>query len=174
MTKRISDHANPATQTEFEKREAQIYQSTNVKELRSAYREFLRPLRSQGNLVDMLALAGPAQLVSLTLRGYEMPDARTRYESGQVLLALDEVLNSINVRESITEQYWLMMAQQREVLLDQIEADIEALVDSAMPEEETKKREQVLYKLHKLVYQRTEQAIRKLVGVEQGSASFAS
>lgn len=145
----------------YEQRELAIYQAQTATELRAAY----AGLTGQGgthilNVRKMYELAGPAALVTLVLRGYELPDAATRLESNRALLTLATHLEAMTPRERLTEQFWLMLAQQQDVLLSHIENDLEALMNGGPRAGET---EQVLMRLHTLLRSRTAQVIDELL-----------
>ncbi len=157
-------------QTMFEDLELGVFQSTNVNELDEAYRTFssLSP-RQQEQLIEY---AGAARVVALALRGYELPDARTRSRSSQFVLQLGQILDR-GSDPVASEQFWLMLAQQQEILLAQIEADLEALQRSSLTGEETKRRTDSLGQLHNLLRRKADEVVRTVFATDITAAASA-
>lgn len=145
--------------TLYEDIELGVYQSTNVNELDAAYRSFLD---LSTNLQQQVAdEAGPARVVSLALRGYELPDAQTRYRSSEFIIQLSRMFD-VASDPLKSEQFWLMLAAQQGILLERIEADLDALQRSSLDQAETKRRRTTLGKVHKLLRRKADEVVRSL------------
>ncbi|MBI4032322.1 hypothetical protein HY374_01310 [Candidatus Berkelbacteria bacterium] len=157
----------------YEQRELAIYQAQTAAEFRAAYDALTGQDGTHTyNVRGMYEQAGPAALVTLALRGYELPDAATRLESNRVLLTLATHLEVLEIHERLTEQFWLMLAQQQDVLLEHIEDDLEALVNGASEGGET---EQILTALHTLIRARSAKVVDALfAGQPQPHFAFGS
>lgn len=155
----------------YEDIELGVYQSTNVKELEQAYKSFLT--LSDFDQKNVVMFAGPARIVALALRGYELPDAPMRQQSSSFVLGLNQLFESTSSIVT-AEQFWLMIAQQREILLERIEADLEALQRSSLSEEATKQQVTTLGTLHKLIRKKSVQATASIFATELVPASSLS
>lgn len=137
--------------SELEQKELDILHSLNARDLGLAYKKFASFLAKDSEARESLS---PASLVSLTLKGYEIPDAETRLESNQIIGKIDNLIDG-----SQREQYWLMIAQQREVILSKVEDDIEALAESRMAKSKTERAKTVLADIHKIIRKRTDEVV---------------
>lgn len=145
----------------YEEIELAVYQSTNVNELETAYQMFRTSDRSMK--LSMISAAGPARVLSFALRGYELPDAETRAASSQFVVELSALLDSASVsHQPLKEQLWLMLAQQQEILLSSIEADLEALYRSARESEQMQKQRAMLGNLHVMIRRKSQKAVTQL------------
>ncbi|MCA9388703.1 hypothetical protein KC644_02970 [Candidatus Berkelbacteria bacterium] len=144
--------------SKFEEKELQILHSSNDSELNTAYNGLFSLLNDEAGSLRELA---PATLVGLVMKGYEIPDNKTRLESNLAISKLDSLLNG-----SQEEQFWLMIAQQREVILEKIEQDLEALVESKMSKVKTEKAKKLLGQTHKLIRERTDEVVDGLFSLE--------
>lgn len=164
----------PSTQdlrTLYEEIELGVYQSTNVKELDLAYQTFLKlKAADQQSITDF---AGPARVVSLALRGYELPDAQTRNRSSEFVLELSQLFDTGSNAKS-AEQFWLMLAQQQGVLLQRIEDDLDALQESNFDQFETQKRVKTLGKFHKLLRSKADAVVKELFETTDSLAPIPS
>jgi hypothetical protein len=148
----------------YELNESQLLQAETVDQLSSALEAFTDNHLGIHNLMQMYQLAGPARVVSLALRGYELPDAVARYHSSNALLAIDAVLQQVDRRGELAEQVWLILAAQQDILLQQLENDLEALYeadDSAV----VKDQRDVLGRVHSLLRKRSNIAIEHMFEV---------
>lgn len=144
----------------YEVFETAVIQSTDVNELKNAYRMYAS-LTPQDRIA-LLAYAGPARSVSLALRGYELPSFQARLTSSEFLLSLLNDLSERSVPRSLREQIWLVLAQQRTVLLGTLEEDLEALQYSALEPKATEAWHQTLTRLYHRIRTRSQRAIRHL------------
>lgn len=151
--------------------ELAVFQSTNVNELDKAY----RLLTGQGSS-ELRAVSldiGPARLVSLALRGYELPNAETRRRSNQFLIEILTVIESAKdpANRAYVEEMWLLLAGQRSILLETIECDLDALSDSALSKRDTNTRQSELLRLHRAIRTRSEALIQSLFPLSQTTLS---
>lgn len=144
----------------YEQSELAIYQAQTPREIREAYAQLIEGSSHDiSNVRAMYKDISPAALVTLALRGYELPNAATRLESNRFLLALTKQLDEVTMNEQLNEQFWLMLAQQQEVLLTHIEDDLQALLTS---EAETGETQRVLTALHALIRNRSASVVTEL------------
>lgn len=134
----------------YELREAQLLQAQTIPQLRVALQQLTDHAAGGQNLLQMYTLAGPARIVSLVLRGYEFPDATARSLSTEALLDVHALLERVDRDGQLSEQIWLILAAQHDVLLQQIENDLEALYQADETNVITKQRA-LLAQAHKVL-----------------------
>lgn len=154
------DWPQEKAQSDFELIETAIYQSIHVRDLNDAYRKLTDRRASDARLTALYEYAGPAKLVTLVLRGYESPDLAMRQASNDVVLALASHFDRLSLSRSLTEDFWLMLGQQQDVLLELIERDLEAYAQSEMTEAQAAKERMKLGNLHKLLRSKPEQILQ--------------
>ncbi|MBI2590006.1 hypothetical protein HYW32_03260 [Candidatus Berkelbacteria bacterium] len=148
----------------FDEIELQILYAETPIQLSSALAKITKNNRLiQRNLHRLYDIASPARILGLVLRGYEIPDALTRLESNRSLLDLNRTLETLS-RTALKEQIWLMLAQQREVLLAQIEQDLETLVLRSSDQRAIASRKQILLATYELIQENTKIAVEKVFG----------
>mgnify|MGYP001574400629 CR=1 FL=1 len=123
------DSTTHATQTVLENLEIAVSQSANERELSEALGLLQLDSWSSKSSLELYQLAGPAKLIGLVLAGFEMPSVATRHVSAIHLSKLIQLLQARR-SEPLSEQVALILAQQREVLLETIEQDLEALYNA--------------------------------------------
>lgn len=148
----------------YEQCETQLLQAQSIDQLTEALTSFTNSGFGIQNLVSMYELAGPARVVSLILRGYELPQAETRYHSTNALLAIDCVLRQADQKGELSEQIWLILAAQQDILLQQIENDLEALYEAEDTNEILLQRK-VLGMAHGLLRRRASFVVEQLLMV---------
>jgi hypothetical protein len=148
----------------YEQCETQLLQAQVADQLTEALTLFTDSSVGPQNLVSMYELAGPARVVSLILRGYELPQAKTRYRSAKALLDIDVVLQQSDRKGELSEQIWLILAAQQDVLLQQIENDLEVLY-CELDNDQTKEQREVFGRAHALIRKRAGVAVDQLLAV---------
>lgn len=148
----------------YERCETQLLQAQVDDQLADALTLFTDRSVGSQNLVGMYELAGPARVVSLILRGYELPQVETRYRSARALLDIDIVLQHSDRKGELSEQIWLILAAQQDILLQQIENDLEVLY-CELDNDQIKEQREVLGKTHALLRMRAGVAVDQLLAV---------
>jgi len=80
----------------------------------------------------------------------------------QAMIALSDILKDGKIDTSVVEQYWLILAQQRDVLLERVEEDIAALNESELSSEQTDELTDVLCVFHTMIRTSTDEAVMNL------------
>lgn len=149
---------NPAVL--FDSFETSVIHSTDVIQLDTAYDHF-RALPESAQ-IEVLLEAGPARAVSLALRGYELPDLPARIASAKFLANVLDLVGRKEVPKPLQEQINLILAQQRSVLLEAIEQDLESLQSTALPRRTAGEWNGALTELYTHIRSKSHRAIRQL------------
>lgn len=159
-TKRTESRRHQSPVDRFDALDTEVSSSTSVGELESAYKSFqeLNPTAQR----DILVVAGPARTVELALRGYEMPVFEARIASSVFLANVIQIVDQRETPQALREQIWLILAQQRTVLLERLEADIDALETSRLPKPTQMEWRAALDLAYSLIRTKSEQAITRL------------
>lgn len=149
---------------EYEQRELAVYQASTPEELHAAYSALAgQDVSHSVNVRTMYEQSSPATLITALLRGYELPQAGMRLASNVALLRTAQDFERLKVHDRLSEQFWLMLAQQRDVLLSHIEEDLEAMLARS---DEMGDEERTLMSLHMVIRNKTGQAVEALFGAD--------
>lgn len=147
--------------------ESGVLGAHDARSLKAALRPLTDMSHGRSNTALLYSHLGPARLVMLALAGYESPHARVRVVSALSLLSLTDALDAIRSPQ-LTEQVWLILAAQQDVLLQRIEDDLEAL--QSLDDERAAETRRQLGAVHKMLRTRSAAAVTQYLSLTQSAA----
>lgn len=161
---KVGNRTDQSVASHYELLETQVLQAQTSEQLDAALAGFVDQSSAPEDMLAVLQYAGPARVVSLVLRGYELPESETRYVSTKALLQLDTVLQRADRKGDLSEQIWLILAAQQDVLLQQLENDLEALYE-ATDTLNLRRQRKIVGDVHALLRTRSSDAVSQMLGV---------
>ena len=157
----------------YEQFENDLSNADSVEELQATLESLTEPAITLEDRINLYKYAGPARVVAQTLRGYEIPDVAARHVSNNALLSVDAALRESSDAEALLEQIWLILAAQQDILLERIEADLEALHNADQLNESALEQQKTLAKTHLMLRTRSKDVVAKLFQPIQSELPFS-